>query len=458
MTVQSSRLSACGFVVALAVVVFAVGAHAEESEVGAGRAARYEWQGELDDGHRRVGAILREARVAGHEPGALAERLAAPGPSAIPALLDVLVQARVPKSADSDAPQLLSKPQRALVVATLVRLPTADVRAELDARLSVDPRTRAVRIAALHVLGVIGREPDLDRLGELARGTDGAPLGRDERDALREAHAAFLRRMPHVLASVGKHWDRRDPAANEALLLALGDLQEKRAMELLFQVARTDARHAQLALSTVRRTGASGNPEVDLEFARWLRHQPDPHRTEWTRAVLYALGELDEGESLDVLVDALGDTKVGLRDAAEWSLQKISGMTHSGDSDFWKSWRRRELQWMDRGRARCRSAFDSSDVGAIVQALREYSGRRLFRSELVRDVVALLERPQSAVQELACATLGELGSRAAVPALVQALASARPAVAEAAWRALTNIAGCEVPREAEAAHALLALH
>ncbi|MFN0242558.1 MAG: HEAT repeat domain-containing protein [Planctomycetota bacterium] len=458
MTVHSSRLWAFRSVAALAVVALAVGAHAQASEVGAERAARYAWQGELDDEHRRVGSILREARVAGHEPGTLTERLAAPGPSAIPALLDVLVQARVPKSADTDAPQLLSKPQRALVVATLVRLPATDVRAELDARLSIDPRTRAVRIAALHVLGVIGTEPDLDRLGELARGADGEALDREERDALREAHAAFLRRMPHVLTSVEKHWHRRDPAANEALLLALGDLQEKRAMELIFQVARTDARLAQLALSTVRRTGASGNPEVDLEFARWLRHRTDPQRTEWTRAVLYALGELDEGESLDVLVDALSDAKPGLRDAAEWSLQKISGTTHSGDSDFWNAWRRRELQWMDRGRARCRSAFESSDVGAIVQALREYSGRRLFRSELVRDVVVLLERPQSALQELACTTLGELGSRAAVPALVQALASARPAVAEAAWRALTKVAGCEVPRDAEAAHALLALH
>lgn len=454
MFARHPHLAAFGISIALAVC-------ARAQVPDAGRAARHVWQGELDDGQRRVGSILREARVAGNEPGALAERLAAPGPGAIRPLLDVLVQARVPKFADADAPQLLSKPQRALVVAALARLPATDVRAELDARLSIEPLTRGVRIAALHVLGVIGTERDLDRLGDLVRHAAGEELDREEREALREAHAALLRRMPHVLDSLAKRWHRRDRAANEALLLALGDLQEKRAVKLLFEVARTDAPLAQLALSTVRRTGASGNPEVDLEFARWLGHQPDPQRTEWTRAVLYALGELDEGESLDVLIDALGDAKSGLRDAAAWSLQKISGMAHTGDCDFWNAWRRRELQWLNRGRARCRSVFDSSSrdsshVGAIVQALREYSGRRLFRSELARDVVVLLERREPALRELACATLGELGSRAAVPALVGALASDHPAVADAAWRALAKIAGCDVPRDAEVARTLLA--
>ncbi len=419
------------------------------------RLARYEWPGPLDDGLRRAGAVLRSARVAGRDPESLARRLAEPGAAAIGPLLDVLAHARVPKGVDSDLPQALSEPQRALVLAAIARLQNPAVRTELDRRLSETTASEGTRIAALHVIGVIGGPGDIVRLASIAPRRADGQLDDAARSALRGAFSAILRREPSALRVAEQVLRKRDATVGKELLFALAELRDARVVRLCFDVARNDPKLSQQALALVRQSGRSGEPELDRQFSTWLVSQIDPQRPEWTRAVLLAIGALDEGDCVETLIGLIDDTNLGVRESALSALRSIGGSTLGADGDAWMAWYGREVAWMTSERPRWVENLKDESPSKVVDALQAYSDRRLFQSQLARDVLPLLERDEPGLQELACETLARLGSRVAVPALAAELSGHDPAVEGAARRALTKLLGREVPHDFAALQAMI---
>jgi HEAT repeat protein len=297
------------------------------------------------------------------------------------------------------------------------------------------------------VIGVIGAPGDIVRLASIAPRRADGQLDDDTRDALRGAFTALLRREPRALRVAEQELHKRDAAIGKELLFALAELKDARASRPCFDVARNDPKLAQQALAIVRQAGGSGEPELDREFATWLATQIDPARPEWTRAVLLAIGAVDEGDCVQALIGLIDDSNLGVRESALSSLRSISGSTLGADRGAWTAWYQREAEWMAIERPEWVEKLKDEAPSKVVDALRAYSDRRLFQSQLALDVLPLLDREEPGLQSLACETLARLGSRVAVGALAAKLTSGDPTVEAAARRSLTTLLGREVPHD-----------
>jgi HEAT repeat protein len=376
-------------------------------------------------------------------------RLQALGADALPALMDILVQERVPRVDPQDPAQLLSIAQREFLLAALAHLPEALVRTELERRLSAGAAgaDAHLSILALRVLMVVGRNADLLKLAALApRVKEEIPSAVCE--PLRAAYAAILRRDPAQLPSMIELLRSTDASAAKQLLFALGDLGDRRALVVLDACARSSPWLAQQAVALVPRIGSSGDPALDHPFAAWLAESLDPARPEWTRAALRAIGVLDDGSQIPVLLAQLEAPQASSREAALAALQQISAQRLGASIEAWHEWYAREKDWMSAGREEAQQAFGEGSPARIAAALGAYGERRLFRDQLAADLLPLLEHENPALRIMACDTLARMGSKRPLDALIALIADEDQQVADAAWRAACALTGRALSRNA----------
>jgi HEAT repeat protein len=177
------------------------------------------------------------------------------------------------------------------------------------------------------------------------------------------------------------------------------------------------------------------------------------------RTVAEILGELEDAEGIDWLVEALGDPDAGVREQAAVGLGKqkavraiprlLAGLR---DPDA-------------RVRARATAALGEIGLPAVGpltaaltdDAVRPHAIQSLVAvgSPAVEPLVAALRHPRPEVRGGAADTLGEMGEAAATPALVAALSDAEPSVQ---WRAACALEmfGEDVGPAHEAVQAFLA--
>jgi HEAT repeat protein len=412
-------------------------------------ASPFEWVGPATAVERAIGVELRAARAADERASdAIAKRLVAMGAPAIPALLSILCQGRVPHAAPGDAPQKLSEPQRALALATLARLPRGKVVSTLNALLA-ESSTPSLSLTAIDVLGVVGGGNDLLRLPELAPRVPETPdLTRASRDALRRAFAGILRREKRLPDNLQPLLESPNPQVTEQVLGALADLGDPRGLSVCFAVARSRPNVAQTAIALLPRFRPSNDVARALEIAAWLRGEVDFHRVERTRAVFNALAVFDEGASIPVLVDALGTDEVALRDSALIALRRITGLQLPADAARWTAYYRTEAAWFETARPRQAAVLLAGRPSEVTQAVRSYVEHRLFRSQLAADLLPLLSHSSADVRLLGIDALVQVGSRQAVSRLLDAIDDADPRVSAAARTALRSIVGADMPSDA----------
>lgn len=435
---------------------------ARDGDAGTPATSPYDWRGPVSDVERSIAACLRASRRAGEgASGPIVARithLPPPVPPVVDGLFEILIQGRVPKVTADDAPQKLSVPQRALVLGALARLPSTQVREALEARLLLPVKDVETRTAVVDVLGVVGDAHDLARLGGLsARDTSGELL-RDSKTSLQTAYAGILRRDAHAFAQVASLLAGKDVHAAQVLLFAMSDLRDRRVLGSFYEVAHTRPDLAQTAIALVPRLANTNDVEVAHEFAAWLRSAVDPNRKEWTRAVYAALGTLDEGDACPALIGSLDSDDKGLRDAAWGALRKISGLSLQADRQPWENWFEQESTWFETTRSEQRTNLASENMAEVVAALRSYCEHRLFKRELTRDLLPMLDSQEPVMRELACQTLGQIRSPAAVRGLLEVLSDPEPSVQKAAREALHMILGTEIPEDAGVAREQVAEH
>jgi HEAT repeat protein len=418
---------------------------------------RLEWSGPESEMHRKLAGPLRAVRQAGADGSALLAQLAAPGVDAIAPLFDILVQERVPHVDPQDAPQILSTAQRELLLAALAKLPREPLRAALERRLPKPPAVAdaRMRIAMLRVLSVIGTSADLSRLAGLApREQDGlTPVAAS---ALRSAYAGILRREPAILATGLRLLKGCDDDAASEFLSALGELREKRALPLLEDCMRTQPQLAQQAIGLVAILGPSDDTDYDRRVALWLAEHLDPERSEWTRASVRALGALDDGHQVPALLAQLESDHPGVREVALAALRRVSGLQLHDSAETWREWYAGECAWLESRQPDAERELGSEHDAEVARALDECAAHRIFRDERAPAVLGVLESGSPAMRVLSCATLARLGSRRALPALVERISDDDPALAQAAWRAACELSGRELARDSSQAREQLA--
>jgi HEAT repeat protein len=439
-----------------AAVLLAPRAPAQDAEPRTSALAR--WSGATTHAHLEIGRALRESRRADSAPAPkLVERIANAGSGALDAQLDILAQARVPEAASDDLPQILSEPQRELLLAALARMPAKAVRAAIQGRLANPHVDVGARLAAMHALGTIGLGSDLAWLVGIApRGPSGEKvLSPEAREALRSASHSILQRDPRAFPALAEVLRRTDAAAASALLDAAGSSPDPRALEVLFAAAPMQRELAPQIAALAAKCGPSNSPALNREFVEWLVSELGSARSQYARSLLQTIGILDDGACVPALIARLSDKEPGVKDSALWALRRVSGLAFPADPTAWTLWERSESTWHTDVRPRLRTNLVSSDPKLVVGALRAYGEHRTRRGELAAEVSRALVDAHPELRRLACATLQTIGSSSAATALTVALDDPDPTVADAAWRALKTITGIELPRDSQRVRELL---
>ncbi|MFN0006577.1 MAG: HEAT repeat domain-containing protein [Planctomycetota bacterium] len=416
------------------------------------------WSWPTTPEHLVIAQALRESRHADAAPGAeLVQRMLGAGPGAPAAAIDLLARRRVPETSPEDAPQVLSAPQRDLVLALLSRASESQVRAEIRARLELDPLEAGARLAAIHALGAVGRGADLVRIVELAprRDDEGETLTKESRETVRSACASILRKDVRAWFALTELVRKVDSEAGRALLGAIATQREPRALSVLFSAALWQSDLGPQAAALATTCGGSSDPQLDSDFTAWIVSELPDARPEYARSLLQALGTIDDGTNVKTLIEHLKDEDAGSRDSALWGLRRLSGLGFPADPVTWRAWIQSEDTWHKQRRPRLRFELDSNDVSRVAAALREYSERRTRRPELAREVTVLLRHPQRELRLLACIVLEHLGSSAACDELSERLRDPDADVKEAAWKALCSITGLTLPRDPDSALGIL---
>ena len=170
-------------------------------------------------------------------------------------------------------------------------------------------------------------------------------------------------------------------------------------------------------------------------------------------AVLFAtetLGELGDVEAVPELIELLEPADTAISKAAYRALCGTTGRRLRHDLGAWEGWYLSELTWLRRDLPVLARALHGDDARVARTAVDELAAHPLFPDELAGELVLLLDSDDVQLAGSACAALGRLHARAAVPALVEVLDDrhADPATHVAARDALQQITGLELPLDA----------
>ena len=125
-------------------------------------------------------------------------------------------------------------------------------------------------------------------------------------------------------------------------------------------------------------------------------------------------------------------------------------MKLNASSQAWWRWCDEETAWAGTELDRTLEGLRARTVAERVEALTALRGHGLHAHEIATEISKQLPRLPDDTAPLACQVLAELGSRLAVPALAETLASARTEAARmGAWNSLRELTGYDLPADAD---------
>ncbi len=356
------------------------------------------------------------------DPELAAAGLTALGPRAVPALLHSLSTAQGKRAEGIERALAASSPDAVAMA----------VGASLDA--SGD---EAVRRAALRALGAAGRASETGlcvRAATLEHGALSAELQR--------ALAAMLERGVQPFAELEREWPHLVPELCTAAARGCGDAGGSAALTFLAGLLDRSEASPGLLLSQMGRAASLGvEREVAVAVAQRVRPflLEDEEGIRKSAAIL--VGRLEDPESVPVLIALLGSDSGAVRANAHWSLKRITALSLPPDDEAWGAWQRRESSWWSRRAAQAFSGLRAREAALAAESIKEVSEHRLDRHRVARELAGALAHPSVEVRQLACETLGRVGTQEAVPELVAALEDPLPAVRASALAALQALTG-----------------
>jgi HEAT repeat protein len=361
-------------------------------------------------------------------------------PEVVDGLLGLLRDRRVPALDDGEE-QILSRYQQELVLESFRVFGRGAVRPAIK-RLLREGETASpdVTAAALLALGAVGESNDLRRLMTLALPDDVERPERVVEQALESALTRVLEHDPRGFEHLAVFWQQMRLELLPVVIRAVGATSDPNGVEVLGQMVRWRPELAPLAVAQLRRLGPAPEPSVNEDLADLLRPRLDPEDVNLCRAVVLALGELEDFHAVPRLIQLL-DEPHGIGENALWALRRLSGCDWGSSPDWWKHWYESEAAWYRNGHRQALQRLTSARQGTVAEALREYAEHRLFRHTLAAEVEEVLYRTEPTLRLLACEALGALGSRRSLPVLREVAGDDDPALQEAARAALATIAG-----------------
>jgi HEAT repeat protein len=342
-----------------------------------------------------------------------------------------------------------------LLLDALAALPPESVVPQVTSaslRSSVD-----VKLVGVRVLGIVGGTSAVDAWLDLLLSLPPEQLGRvyvqtPSETALVEILRRDLGALPLLTARVKEVDARLLPG----IVRSVGGARIARGVDVLLALLGRDGDLDRVLLAQIARLAEDTLGTLSEDQLTWIR--PFATDDDWLvrREALGALGRLHDFRSHELFFTLLADEQRLVAQTAGWSLRRITGQDFGADVDAWRAWFEQELGWFDDEGARWTRVLEDSDPGRVMEAVGHLTHHPLFRHEVCASLVPLLQHKSPVVVTGVIDVLGNLGSRAAVPALVALLAGHDESVRTSAWDALVKLTGEKLPKEAGAWSAYVA--
>jgi HEAT repeat protein len=228
---------------------------------------------------------------------------------------------------------------------------------------------------------------------------------------------------------------------------ALASCNRPAAVGLLCKLFGRDPALDLAALEALARLGEQFPWRVGDDVAARLRtalRRDDPT----LRAnVARALGRMKDASSFESLLALLKDRDPAVTRTAQWALREISGQSRKLEPEEWQGWYEAELSWWKEEGQGWLEMLDPEDSARLSEALRELLAHPLARDGVADALGSSLSALDPAAKLVACGALERLGSRRAVPALVECLFDPSEELRATAWRALRSLTGQDLAAE-----------
>lgn len=392
-----------------------------------------------------VSLVLRESRRRdGASRTELAAHLSAVGEFGVASAVSILLERAVPPVAPDEAPQVLSDPQRELLLDALATWPAAPALERMEKELE-QARDFSRAWAAIHLWSASAPPEHFERSVGLAAQNLGQSKRADNalEQALEHAARRLLRRRPDAFATLTEAYERLDPRLRLPLILGAGATGDARASELLARVLERDPDHASAALAQAQVIGRSHDARVHGELCELLRAHLTSERPNDRSAALRALGAQRDWASVELMIELLEDADETVRRSAEWSLNHSTELSWR-EPRAWRAWYATESSWRDQRMDEVLRLLLSSSSRQVLSAIEEASRHPLFASQTAPWVADALQSERAEVRSAAARALGSLDSPLAYRSLVDALADPDSAVIHAAHQALGQLSGLEL--------------
>jgi hypothetical protein len=291
----------------------------------------------------------------------------------------------------------------------------------LDSGASTESRARGLEaLAAAGTLEDLELAISLATSSPAATGPDGEPcVDPDVLDRLQACTSTLFAREPDEIPRAQARIERCPGALAPALVAALGETGTPQGLALLGELLSRGTPHASSAVAAIATAAKGLPPPFDLrvrDAVRWTLERETP---EGFREAVICVGWLEDDRSAALLVDLLDHASAGVRADALWSLRRITGARIEGDRERWSRW----LDAEDRWRAeRLPAMLASLETGAPAEraaALNEVLRHSFPRHEIALELALRVGRLDGAAFAAACEALAKLGSRAALPPLLE---------------------------------------
>lgn len=182
-------------------------------------------------------------------------------------------------------------------------------------------------------------------------------------------------------------------------------------------------------------------------FASLLRPRLSEVDEEVAGLACVAAGQLEDTLAFGQLVTLVEDERPEVARKATWALTRLARRDLGASAATWQSWLEAEEAQLTEQVPGLLARATGEDEFEAIGALALLEGCVLGRHRVSRALVDLLWHPSERVAVAAAECLGELGSPDALPGLLATLERSELLVQTAAWRALRDITGHELPCE-----------
>lgn len=386
---------------------------------------------------------LRSMREASPPPTeAIVEDLAGT-PDNVAFLVELLVRRRLPALEEGGAEQALNVFQEEAILEALEGQDDSAIRAAVRGVLAGEI-TASHRRAAILVLGRAVGGSALEEIVAIFASDEGVNA---VEDAFVSAVGTVMRSGPRMIEQVERSWRIFPPRVVPQLVRAAGFSGDHRAVHWLGEVMTWRSDLDVLVVSQLPLLGRYV-PGFEDGFGDSVFTMLADQRPTAVQTASAALSTVAGMESVERLIELLGDESRAVAAQALVVLQRVTGMGFPQEERLWREWFELEHAWLRRHEAEVLEGLGSGHRARQVAALRDAAHHPLFRERWSSAWEVLLASEDDSVRVNTCSVIQRIGAREPVPLLVELLEHESETTRLAAHRALMGVTGWTLAAEA----------